>query len=387
MRYAASARTAPYRVLHVITGLDGGGAEGMLFKLLSNMSRDLFTSKVVSLTDDGVFGPQLRDIGIAVENIGMRRDLRLGALRKLRAVVAEARPTLIQGWMYHGNVAASFIQRMWASQAKLSWNVRHSLHDTRVQRLRTRALIRTSAWFSAGPDRIIYASQEGAKQHHAIGYRSERTEILPNGFDTVAFAPSVERRLSARQRLKISESSFVVAHVARFHPVKDHFTALDAAARVLAAAPSACFLFIGRGVTDGNSALRARAEELKLGRAVRFMGEYSDVREILRVADLLMLSSRSEGFPNVLGEAMAMEIPCVSTRVGEAPQIVKHAAQLVEPGDAAAMSGAILRFASMAEPERRAFGVEARRHIIDNYGIIKIARQYERLYSALCSSQ
>lgn len=226
------------RVLHVITELGTDGAENMLCKLLQ-ASEGYIASRVVSLADGGSNRLRLEALGVAVDSLGMGRGQLpgVGALLRLRHVMREFALDVIQGWMYHGNLAASLAARLAPGHPRLAWNIRQTLYDQAHEPPLTRLVIRMGARLSPGVDAIVYNSKLSARQHQALGYARGATKIIPNGFDLKAWAPDPSLRNAVRTELGLAEDAILIGHVARHHPMKGHRRLLEAAAMLAGGTP------------------------------------------------------------------------------------------------------------------------------------------------------
>ena len=367
------------RVLHVITGLATGGAEMMLWKLVSGGADSRIDHAVLALGVPGPVGERVTRAGVPVHSLEMRGRVPFPRhVARLRRIVAAEAPDLLHGWMPHGNLAA------WVASlgrgVPVIWGIRQSLYDLAYERWTTRGLIRLAARLSRRPARIVYNSHPGAEHHEALGYDPVRTAVIPNGFDTDAFAPSVEHRCRVRAELGIPDDAIVIGMIARYDPMKDHRNLLEAAALLTGAGPVSHYVLAGRGVDEANAALvRARATAGLEGR-MHLLGERADTARLFAAVDVAVLASYSEGFPNVLGEAMACGTPCVSTAVGEAPWIVGDTGRLVPPRDPAALAEGIRSLITLDPAQRRALGAAARHRIESRYGLAAVRAQYARLY-------
>ncbi len=181
------------RLLHVITGLSTGGAEVALHGLLSRMDRDRFDSVVISLAGGGPVGDRIEALGVPVYGLGLRPWFPTpAAMWRLIVLFRRFRPDVVQGWMYHGNLAATLAAASSPGHVPVAWGVRHSLDDLKAEKKLTAALIRLGALLSSYPERIVYVSRVSADQHEAIGYRRDRRVVIPNGFDCHRLRPDVE---------------------------------------------------------------------------------------------------------------------------------------------------------------------------------------------------
>jgi glycosyltransferase involved in cell wall biosynthesis len=371
------------KVVHVITGLQVGGAETMLYKLLATMDREAFPPTVLSLMAGGEIRPLIEAAGIPVHDLGMKPGLpSVGQVLRMRRLARKLKPDLVQGWMYHGNLIASLLARFAPGPTRLLWNIRHSLPDLRHEKRGTRLVIRLGALGSRGVDRIIYNSAI-SKQHHArLGYAAGKAEMIPNGFDMDRFRPSPAAAAELRAELGLPRHTLLIGVAGRRHPIKGHDQFLKAAALLQAAGEDCHFVLAGRGVTAEDAVLRELTSGA-LATQVHLLGPREDMPSFLAALDLLCVPSLGEGFPNVLGEAMACGVPCVATDVGECRVIVGDTGRIVPPGDPAALSRALAELLRLGPAARADLGQRCRIRIRENYSLEKIAARYADLYQSL----
>lgn len=368
------------RILHVITGLDAGGCETMLWKLLS-ASNGQWDQAVVSLGDQGAVGPRISDLGIPVHPLGMdRTGLNAGRAFSLVPLARRLRPRLVIGWMPHGNLMASLAGFSLPNRVPVLWNIRMSLEDIASERRRTATLIRFGALFSHHPAAIIYNSHAGAKQHESIGYRAANRVVISNGFDCDVFRPDDGARRQVREELGIDSGAIVIGLVARYHPTKDHAGFLRAGGIVARAHPEARFLLSGGGVTAEEHALRNVIAECRLQGRVLLLGERSDMPRIDAALDIACSSSWGEGCPNTIGEAMACGVPCVVTGVGDSAYLVGDTGLSVPPRNPEALARAIGQLVAAGPAHRQQLGEAARKRIETDFSLPAVARRYEELY-------
>ncbi len=369
------------RILHIITGLETGGAETMLCKVVETLSRSSFEHHVVSLRDEGTLGARLRAGGVAITSLGMPRGFPTwGAIRRLLRTAGDWRPDVIQGWMYHGNLAALATAR---SGRPVVWNVRQSLPSMQHERPLTRATIRLGARLSALPHTILYNSSAGARDHERIGYRSDRTCVIPNGFDVERFRPDPGARGRLLERLGLSGEIRLIGMVARFHPLKDHETLLRAAVHLVTERRDVHLVLAGRGMDASNPLLQSGQLDPVLQGRVHALGDCAEVEDLTAGLDIATLSSRAEGFPNVLGEAMACAVPCVATDVGDVADILGGVGVVVPPEDPLALSRAWSGILGESDAARKARSQAARHRIETHFSMRAVAARYEDLYRNL----
>jgi glycosyltransferase involved in cell wall biosynthesis len=231
---------------------------------------------------------------------------------------------------------------------------------------------------------VVSNSETGKRQHEQLGYQPRRWAVIPNGFDTELFRPDSSARLSLRKEWQVPDETIVVALVARVDPMKDHATFLDAAQQVTKAGKNAWFLLIGKDTQTLDTAVAVR----DLAGHVRLLGYRNKMERLLPGVDILCLSSAfGEGFPNILGEAMACGIPCVSTDVGDARTIIGETGAVVPARNPTALAQAVIDLIDRGAASRESLGRAARSRVEAMYSLPSIVQQYCALYSDLVPSQ
>lgn len=369
------------RVLHVITSLNVGGAERSLASVTRALN-DGYEHAAILLGDLGPLGAQLREAGMNVLAMGMPSPL-LAAKHTphLVALLREFRPTILQGWMYHGNIAAYLIAMFYGRSIPVLWNVRHCLYEIRDEKRLTQLLIRAGRTLSARVCATIYNSALSRAQHESFGFRG-RGHVIANGFDLNRWRPDAEQRSIVRAELGITDASAkVVGHFARFHPMKDHGTFLRAIGVLLSRMPQAHAVLAGANVTYDNETLSALIAPEHRSR-VHLLGERSDLERLMRALDVFCLSSWSEAFPNVVGEAMASGVPCVATDVGDCCDIVGDTGVVVVPRCPSALAAALLDFLARCSSDISQLGAAARSRMAARFSLQAMALKYRCLYEA-----
>ncbi|HLW53658.1 MAG TPA: glycosyltransferase [Candidatus Angelobacter sp.] len=367
------------RILHVITGLDVGGAENMLYKLVS-ASSPAHEHSVVSLAPAGSVAARITALGVEVHSLKLHaaapNPLRVW---KIRSLASRLSPDLIAGWMYHGNLMASFAGRA-VPGAPVLWGIRSSLDDLSYFSWPTAAVIRLGARWSGRAAGIIYASHAARAQHEARGYHAACGAVIPNGIDCREFVPDPGARAAIRSELGVSGDAILIGMVARCHPAKNQAGFIRAAALLARDHPGARFLLAGPGIAK-DSRLRARVRDSGLTGRVLLLGERHDMPRLHAALDIACSASFREGFPNAIAEAMACAVPCVVTSVGDSALVVGETGVAVAPGDPQALAGAIHRLIAAGEPSRQELGARARRRIEDNFSLSAAVEQYENFYA------
>jgi glycosyltransferase involved in cell wall biosynthesis len=371
-----------FQLVFFITGLKTGGAELMLYKLLSRLDSRRFCSAVISLSDKGELGNRFEDLQIPVYSMGMKPGRsNFYSLWKMVNAFQELKPDIVQGWMYHGNLAAQFGSACVSKKPAVLWNIRQSLYSLKYEKWGTAAIIRAGSLLSRFPKRIIYNSKLSAEQHEAMGYQKDRRVLIPNGFDTNCFKPAPENNRALREELKIPEDSLIIGLMGRYHPMKDHGNFFRAATLLRAKYPSLHFLLAGRQVNSGNETLRRSIGGFNPLHQIHLLGERHDMPRIMAALDICVSSSKfGEGFSNAIGEAMACGVPCVVTDVGDSAWVVGDTGRVVPAANSGALANGLAELVQMGMERRRALGQRARQRVIDNFSLENVVRRYEQLY-------
>lgn len=368
-------------VLHITTGLNDGGAEAVLYRLISHDEPS--RHHVLSLMDEGKYGPLLREAGARVTCLNMpRRRLTLGGLWHLWCLLRNERPDVVQTWMYHGDLVGGVMARL-AGISQVFWGIRHTTLEPGKSARSTIWVARISAWLSHWvPQTIICCADKAREVHAALGYAAEKMVVIPNGYDLDRIKPDAAARERLRREWGVADDNFLIGMVGRFDPQKDHanlITALGEFKRTCD--PFRCVL-VGKDLTKDNVALNAWIATQGLERHVLLLGQRNDIAAVMNALDVHVLSSAyGEAFPNVLAEAMACGTPCVTTDIGDAARIVGDTGWVISPKDPQALSEAIAhayRAWSCSNWESRQLA--ARQQVRENFSIQRMVSSFRHVW-------
>jgi glycosyltransferase involved in cell wall biosynthesis len=368
------------KILHVINSLDIGGAEQMLLKLIKAKSFAEDEIIVVTLLDEGSLAGRIRSLGCEVIPLKIRKNpaswLSLYCLIK---IIKDFEPQIIQSWLYHSDLVAGILGRI--AGVPVIWGVRQSNLSQEHNKLTTRIVIFACALLSRFlPSQIITNSSNACRAHIRAGYCCKFT-VIPNGFDTEIFSPDSNAFKELRAELAIPTNSIVVGMVGRFDSQKNHAGFFEVASYVHNEMPNVHFCLAGAGINSTNLKLRKMSDAADIPASLlHLLGAREDVAYLMAGFDILSLPSKGESFPNVVGEAMASQTPCVVTDVGDCAQIVGNTGRVVTTGDMKQFANAIIEMLSMSSDARNQIGRQARQRILKNYSLDYVASQFREIY-------
>lgn len=370
------------RLTHIITGLNDGGAEAVLYRLCSHDTANTHT--VISLMDEGKYGPLLRQVGVTVHCLNLPRGrVHLSALWRLWRWLRQQRPDVVQTWMYHADLLGGVVARL-AGVRDVVWGIRHTTLEPGKSSRGTIWIARLLASLSRRvPRRVAVCAHNAVAVHGALGYDTARMVVIPNGYNLEQFAPDAVLRDRLRAEWGVSEKLPLLGMVGRLDPQKDHANLLQALMRLRQQGENFRCVLVGAGLTEDNFTLVRHIERVGLKDQVHLLGRRNDISAVMNALDLHVLSSAfGEAFPNVLAEAMACSTPCVTTDVGDAAFIVGDTGWLVPPCDSVALAKAIgealaLRADGVGWQARRR---AARSRVVTQFGIERMVAAYCKLW-------
>ncbi|NER34625.1 MAG: glycosyltransferase [Oscillatoria sp. SIO1A7] len=369
------------KVLFIISGLRTGGAEMMLHQILSRINRSKFQPSVISLGDRGTFGDRIEALDIPVETLNFKLGLSapLGPYSLVK-LIQKIKPDLIQGWMYHGNLASqmyNFVDK----NIPIILGIHNTIYSINNTKKLTAGVIKLSGYLSYRSRFTIFVSQVSKSQHQELGYSDKNAVVVPNGVDIFKFKPDPNARISVRSELGISERCIIIGKIARFHPQKDHKNFLEAAKLLCEQYQNVRFLLCGTGVNSENTALQELVDRLGLSKKVSLLGERADIARLIAALDIATLSSAyGEAFPLVVAEAMAGGVPCAVTDVGDCGWIVGNTGRVVEPRQPQALADAWNNLINLPVLERKSLGQAGRERVQKLFSLESVVKQYESLY-------
>lgn len=288
-----------------------------------------------------------------------------GATVKLARLIRKERPSLVLCWMYHAMVVGTAAGKISGTGVPVFWNIRQSLDDPASLSRNIRVGLAMSRPVSGLASGIIYNSERAKDLHCKYGFSDRNSIVIPNGFE---IPDQISPRLNKPHMFGIA---------GRLNPQKDYPTFFRAAALTAETHPQARFAVAGSGMSSDNSDVMSMIGDAGLSQdLVDLRGKVHGMASFYTEIDSLVLSSRTEGFPNVAAEAMSYAKPVVTTDVGDAAKIVGDTGIVVPPRDPVALADAMRKILNLSPQEYCARATAARDRIIENYALPLIADQY-----------
>jgi glycosyltransferase involved in cell wall biosynthesis len=359
------------KVIHIINGLEQGGAETVLYKLLNGLC-STYEFSVISLMGEGYYSEKIENLGVKIYHLNMNYKNFLFVFFRLAKLIKNINPDLVQTWMPHANFIGGICAKI-AGISKIIWSVRDSGINLKRS---TYLILRASAIISSIiPTKIVYCADLAKKNYEKMGYNQKKGIVIYNGYDTNFFHPSSKEIV--RLNFGIPLDKIIIGTLGRNHPDKDFLNFIKSAKIVSENNPYVFFVICGKN----SHKLSSYIAENNLSPFFLLLPSTPQAVEYLNSLDIFVLPSQTEAFPNVVAEAMSCGIPCVVTEVGDAATIVKDTGISVPPQNSLLLAEGILNMLSKNLEEIRQLGKKARSRITENYNHDTMIGSYNRLYS------
>ncbi|MGZ5152298.1 MAG: glycosyltransferase [Burkholderiales bacterium] len=358
-------------LLLLTRALDTGGAQRQLVELALGLKRSGWEVTVATFYPGGPLEAPLRTAGVRIISLDKRgRWDVLPFIWRLIKLLRRERPLFAKGYLVMSNVLLSAV-RPALRGTYVVWGVAAADMDLAYYDLLSRIEFRLSVPLSHCAHLVICNSEAGRRYHRSQGYRADRMIVIPNGIDVQQFRPSAEARAEVRAEWSIAPGIPLIGHVGRVDPMKDHANFLRAAAEIAPSHPNVRFVCVGPGVGQYRDEMIALGHQLNLGKRLTWVGERTDMWRVYNALDLLVSSSRTEGLPNAVAEAMASGVPCVVTDVGDSARVVGKHGWVCPPGDSHALAGAMTTALSSLPSDSGAI----RQHICSEYSTAALVQR------------
>ncbi|MGH8259360.1 MAG: TIGR03088 family PEP-CTERM/XrtA system glycosyltransferase [Steroidobacteraceae bacterium] len=379
-------------IAHVVFSFDYGGLENGVVNVINGLPEDAFRHAIIALTTASPFRRRIRRSDVEVYTLDKQPGKDPAAYVRLYRLLKRLRPAVAHTRNL-STLEGALVARLAGVRTRIHGEHGWDIYDPDGTSRKYRALRRM---LSPAIDRFVTVSEELRRWlTTTVGIRPAKVQRICNGVDTVRFRPAAPPERLAQPlagRLlpadRFPPGSVVVGSVTRFSAIKDPLLLVRAFIDARRVAGGACL----RLAMAGDGALHREAirllEDAGAADAAWLPGSWDDIPELLHEFDIFVLGSRREGISNTVLEAMSTGLPVIATATGGNLELVEDGGtgQLVPPGDAAALTRALLIYAGSAEL-RRTHGRAARRRIEQEYSLERMLADYESLYRACCAER
>lgn len=355
-------------MLHVITNFAGvGGAEMMLARLIQYTEHQYEHVIIALMKTSEVYQSTLERCQSHYA-LGWNGLNTLSTVSQLRALLKKLQPATVQCWMYHANALTSLSVIGLAKKPKVVWGIHHSLASPKDESISTKIALALSKMLSQQASAIIYCAHSSMQQHQAFGFKNGNSQVIANGVFLDKFQPNPQLH-----------EPIVIGFAGRYHTAKGYPYLFGTMG--LLKDKNIIFKVAGSGASLDNVEVKALFEQYQLDtQKVYLLDQISDMPAFYQSIDAFLMTSITEGFPNVLVEAMASGLPCISTDVGDAKYIVQDLGSIVPPRNAQALADAILAYTQKSEAEKQSLKQAVRERVEAHFSIEQVSQQYMQVW-------
>ena len=374
------------KVLHIINSLKKGGAEGNLHRLCKIQKKKYKNNIdiiIITLIDKGYYENELKKKGIKVFSLGINKENKtlylIKKILKLRKFIKKNNPDIIQSWMYHSNFLSIFIPKEFHN--KIFWNIRHSELNFKISKKKTIFLSVICGLFSRFvPKKIIYCSEKSIKFHENRHFYSKyKTSIIDNGYSDKTYYSSNNLRLNFRKKNKIKKTDIILGYAGRYAKQKNIESLLNAFSKIVKNYENVHLYMVGKEINLQNKELINIMSGLNIKDKAVLINEQKNLLEFYNGIDLLVLTSHSESFPNVIAEAMLCSTPVLASNAGCSKKIIHKYGFVLKKNDYLSITKGLKRSINILESKKRKWKFlkkNACLHIKNKFSIEKMANDY-----------
>ncbi len=372
------------KILHIITGLNKGGAETLLCNLCQFDKEHEHEIISLSYVKDSQSLSSMHNFSIHSLNFPVGK-IRIFGLFKLYKLIKKIKPDAIQTWLIHADLIGGIAARF-SGIKNIFWGVHHTILLPGKVKFSTIFVLKCNAFLSNFvPKKIIYCAEKSRQIQESIGFNKSKGLVIQNGYDIKNFSQNDILRKDFRNELGCSDNTFLIGHVGSYHPLKDQSNLIDALAFLNKKGFNYSAVLVGKDLDHNNDDLVCKIRENELTDHIFLLGERNDIPAVMNGIDLFVLSSISEAFPNVLNEAMACGTPCVTTNVGDASLIVDNTGWVVSPKDPKAIANAVFKAVDEKQSDNLTWVKrknECHKRIADHFTLEKMLKKYKEAWAS-----
>ena len=374
------------KIVHIINSLKKGGAEGNLYRLCK-IQKKKYKNKIeiiiITLIDNGYYEYELKKKGIKILSLRINEENKIfdfiKKITKLRKYIKKINPDIIQSWMYHSNFLSIFIPKKYYN--RIFWNIRHSELNLRISKKMTILLSIICGLFSRFvPKKIIYCSEKSIKFHENNQYYcKKKTRLIDNGYSDKTYYPSNNLRLNFRKKNKIKKTDIILGYAGRYAKQKNIESLLNAFSKIVKNYENVHLYMVGKEINLQNKELINIMSGLNIKDKMVLLNEQKNLLEFYNGIDLLVLTSHSESFPNVIAEAMLCSTPVLASNAGCSKKIIDKYGFVLNKNDYLSITKGLKRSINILENKKgnwKSLKKNVRSQIKNKFSIEKMAHNY-----------
>jgi glycosyltransferase involved in cell wall biosynthesis len=371
------------RVVFLVRSLGFGGMERQLLALVKGIDQARFEVTILCFYAGGPLLPEFEQAAVPVVRLGKSGRWEVVTfLGRLVKAIRSLKPDIVHAYLPVPNFLAALLKLVFP-RLHVVMGVRTSGKDLRQYDWTFRVSFWLEKLFSGLADLVIVNSQAGKTAYEKKGFNPRKLLVISNGVDTALYRPDLQAGAPLRQAWGVP-AGVLVGVIGRLDPMKGHLVFIQAAARLVREFPALRLVCVG----DGPQAYRRKLEEMSVSLGLQerltWVKARREVAVVYNALDICCSASVfGEGFPNVVGEAMACGIPCVVTDVGDSAMVIGETGRVAPVSDVEALAQALRTMILLSAIERSALGEMARQRILSNFSLQRMISNTETALVAL----
>ena len=364
------------KIIHIISSLEKGGAQGLLFEIIKNLNKPKYHHMIISLKPGNAYEEITRSNNINVVSMHLNFLNLANSFVRIVRMVKKFKPNIIQSWMYHADFL-TIILKPFLSASNIIWSFHHA--NPRNNRKSSVFIARICSKFSnIVPESIIACSNLTKLEHINFGYSPKKIIVINNGVDTDKF--------NYEPKIPISRDEPVIGFIGRWHQIKGHEIFIKAAKILSNNISAPRFIMIGSNLDASNYELTQIINDNGLNKSIELYGEEEiDIRKYYQMMDIYICSSWSESFSLTIVESALQGKPIISTDVGIIRDIVKDENLISEEGNSEAIAKSVIKLLDYKNEAIEAQLEDNYRRANKMFSLDRMLGEYKHVYSQVLS--
>ena len=370
--------------IHIINDLKQGGTNYSIYRLIKKLDKD---AKIISLHSKDYYFDIFKSNGNEVYTLDLSSIKNfLNSLIRVIKILSREEEYTLHCWLYKSCLIGFIFSLIHNKQ--IIWNIRHSDTSFSLKKLRKYLIIRICIFLSKiKKTNIIYNSYFAKLNHEKIGFNSQNAYVINNGFELNQYKYKKKDKLNFHKKYNIQSDSFIISMFARYHPIKNHKIFLESISKIKNNQINFHIFLAGRDINYQNKELMNLINKYKLTNKISLAGILmgKELNDSYNASDLTILSSQSESFPNVIGEAMVCNTPCITFDVGDCKKLIGDTGWIAYKNNSIALAESIKLAIKLFQNKNKWIELKhkCRERIKEFYNINDEIQKYKNIYNKL----